>query len=361
MSDLTTTPPLHSARPRLSIDGEHDARLDEGLISLSVHESDNGPYRCELVFGNWGANSEEVGFLYFGRDVFDFGRELTVEIGDGDAEAQVFAGRITGIEGRYSQSRPPEILILAEDRLQDLRMVRRSRTFEDVSVDDVIQQIAQDHQLQSNLDLDSPTYRVLAQVNQSDMAFMRECTRGIDALIWIEGDTIYAQARSRRQVEELTLTYEQRLKEFSVLADLAHQRTHLAVGGWDVTAKAAFDREVGESAIQSELDGDISGSEILGSSFGRRRDTVAHLAPESDLEVQALVDCYFKKTARRFVTGRGVAEGDGRLRAGARVTLQKLGDMFNGSYYVTEVQHSFSLANASQTYFAVERPGIGTN
>lgn len=361
MGDLTTTPPLHSARPRLAIDGEHDERLDEGLISLSVHESDNGPYRCELVFGNWGSSSDEVDFLYFGRDIFDFGRELTIDMGDGEAQAQVFAGRITGIEGRYSQSRPPEILILAEDKLQDLRMVRRTRAFEDITVDDVIQQIAQDHQLQTSLDLDSPSYRVLAQVNQSDMAFIRECTRGIDALVWIEGDTVHAQSRARRQLQELTLTYEQRLKEFSVLADLAHQRTHLAVGGWDVTSKEGFDHEVGQSAIQSELNGDISGSEILDSSFGRRRDTVAHLVPESDLEVQALVETYYKKIARRFVTGRGVAEGDGRLRAGAKVNLQKLGDMFNGSYYVTEVQHSFSLANAYKTYFAVERPGIGAS
>ena len=77
--------------------------------------------------------------------------------------------------------------------------------------------------------------------------------------------------------------------------------------------------------------------------------------------MQALVDAYFKKTARRFVTGRGVAEGDGRLRAGARVNLQRLGGMFDGSYYVTEVQHSFSMADAYKTYFAVERPGIGAS
>lgn len=361
MGDLTATAPLHSARPRVAIDGLHDEVIDEGLISLTVHESDNGPYRCELVFGNWGSAADEVDFLYFRRDVFDFGRELTIEMGDGDAEAQVFAGRITGIEGRYSQARPPEILILAEDRLQDLRMVRRTRTFEDVSADDVIQQIAQDHQLQTSLDLDSPSYRVLAQVNQSDMAFIRECARSIDALVWIEGNTIHAQSRARRQLEEITLTYEQRLKEFSVLADLAHQRTHLAVGGWDVTSKQGFDLEIGQSAIQSELNGDLSGGSILDASFGRRRDTVAHLAPESDLEGQALVETYYKKSARRFVTGRGVAEGDGRLRAGARVNLQKLGDMFNGSYYVTEVQHSFSLINAYKTYFEVERPGIGAN
>ena len=78
--------------------------------------------------------------------------------------------------------------MLAEDRFQDLRMVRRSRTFEDVSDRDVIEQIAGEHGLTTDVDLDGPTYRVLAQVNQSDLAFLRERARAVDAELWLDGD-----------------------------------------------------------------------------------------------------------------------------------------------------------------------------
>ncbi len=361
MSNLTPTVPLYSARPKIMIQGRENERLSEGTISLSVHECDDGIYRCEVTVGNWGSNSDDVGYLYFGREIFDFGHAISIEIGDGDAAAQIFTGVITGIEGRYTQNRPPEILILAEDRLQDLRMVRRTRTFEDVTVNDVIGDIAGEHGLQTQIDLESPTYRVLAQMNQSDLAFIRERAREVDAEVWIEDHTLHAQARSRRQTNELSLRFRQRLREFSVLADLAHQRTHLAVSGWDVSAKEALETEVSTAAIQAELNAGTSGSQILESNFGQRRETVVHLAPASAEEARTLAEAYYRKAARRFVSGRGVAEGDGRLRVGAQVTLDGVGTLFNGSYYVNEVHHMFTPALGYQTYFSVERAGLGAN
>lgn len=361
MTDLDATSALYSARPRIRVEGIEQQALSDGVVALSVHESEEGIYRCEVSFVNWGELGREVGFLYFNRDSLDFGHTLSIEMGDGDTAAEIFSGRITGIEGRFLQQRPPEILILAEDRLQDLRMVRRTRTFEDVSVTHVIEQIAGEHGLQTEIDLDSPTYRVLAQMNQSDMAFIRERAREVDAQVWITGDTLNAQSRARRSSGELSLRYQQRLKEFSVLADLAHQRTHLTVGGWDVAAKESLEAEVQTSAIQAELNGGESGSDVLAAAFGRRRETVVHLAPASTEEARTMADAYYRRMARQFISGRGVAEGDGRLRAGAQVTLEGIGDLFNGSYYVNAVQHLFSPEQGYQTYFSVERAGLGSD
>ncbi len=360
MPDVATTLPLYSARPTIRVDGEGDEQLTAGLLQMTVHESDDGAYRCELVFGNWGANSDSVGYIYFPLDLFDFGKTITIEVGDGDAEAQVFEGKITAVEGRYGQQRAPEIQILAEDRLQDLRMVRRSRAFEDVTLDDVAQTIAGEQGLQTDIDIDSPNYAVLAQLNQSDLAFLRERARGIDAEVWVDGGTLHMQSRSRRETGTLSLTYRQRLHEFSVIADLAHQRTHVAVAGWDVTAKEGLKHEADNSAIQSELDGGTSGAQALQSGFGERRDSIVHLTPATNDETQTLAKTYFRKMARRFVTGRGVAEGDGRLRAGANVDLEGLGDLFNGTYYVSKVTHMFTADGGYQTSFCVERPGLGT-
>src|SRR5690606_31118178 len=99
------------------------------------------------------------------------------EIGAGEAAGTIFEGRITALEGRFAGSRPPELLVMAEDRLQDLRMTRRTRTFEQVSDADVIRQVAQAHGLQADVSVSGPTHRVVAQVNQSDLALARERAR----------------------------------------------------------------------------------------------------------------------------------------------------------------------------------------
>lgn len=360
MSDLATTLPLYSSRPRIKIDGQQDARIDSGLLNLSVMEDEFGLYRCELTFGNWGSYHNSLDYLYFDREVFDFGKQIDIEIGDGAAAAPLFSGRISGMEGRFVEQRPPEILILAEDKLQDLRMVRRTRTFEDASLDGVLDTIVSEHGLQLQIDIDSPQYKTLSQVNQSDLAFIRERARLIDAEVWVEGDALYVQARSRRKVASLELTYKQRLHEFSVLADIAHQRSMLSVSGWDIGAKDKLEYSAGQDCIQSEIGNGLGGAQVLNDAFGNRHENVAHLTPMSDDETQNLAESYYRTMARRFVTGRGLAEGDARLKAGAHVTIDGVGSLFNGLYFVNSVHHMFCQDDGFRTQFCVQRPFIGT-
>jgi hypothetical protein len=46
--------------------------------------------------------------------------------------------------------------------------------------------------LSAKVRADGPTYKILAQVNQSDLAFLRERARTIDAELWLDGRTLNA-------------------------------------------------------------------------------------------------------------------------------------------------------------------------
>ncbi len=360
MTGVAATLPLYSSRPRIKIDGNQDARLDAGVLSLSVKEDEEGLYCCEIAFGNWGTVNSDLDFLYFDRQVFDFGRELQVEMGDANAAAQIFLGKITGIEGRFIEGRPPEILILAEDSLQDLRMIRRTRSFEDVSLQDVAETIAGDHNLQAEIDIDSPDYKNLSQLNQSDLAFLRERARLIDAEVWVEDNRLYVQSRARRKVAELDVVYKQHLHEFLVCADLAHQRTKFSASGWDIQSKDKLKVEVDKAVIESELEGGLSGSQVLQDAFGERRDSVVHLTPGSNEETRSLAEAHYRTIARQFVTGTGLAEGDARYKAGAKINIDGVGPLFSGPYFVNSVHHMFSQDGGGyKTQFTVERPAIG--
>lgn len=359
MPDAGSAPAVYSPRPRILVEGGEEAALAQQLQGLFVEETTAGLSRCELTFVNWGPKDGGVGFLHFGREVLDFGAGVKVEMGGGDARAAVFEGRITALEGRFAGSRPPELLVLAEDRLQDLRMTRRTRTFEQVSDGDVIRQVAQAHGLRADVDVSGPTHRVVAQVNQSDLALARERARAAGAELWIEGDTLKAKARPARGAGALTLTFGEGLLEFAVTADLAHQSTGFTVAGWDVAAKQAVLPEATGSVVSGELNGGEGGADVLRRAFGARRQQVVHDLPASEAEARALADAHFARAARRFVTGAGVAEGDARLRVGAELELRQVGPLFEGRYWVTRVRHTFDATNGFRTAFAVERPGLG--
>jgi hypothetical protein len=352
-------PQIYPARPKFFVDGDEKTPLSDGLLSLHVEETSAGLCHCEAVLANWGLKDGTTTFLYFDRKVLDFGKKLRIEAGGGVGAGQIFEGRVTALEGRFLRERPHELLLLAEDRLQDLRMTRRTRTFDDASDADVFQQVAQQHGLRADVDVSGPTHKVLAQVNQSDLAFLRERARAADAELWVTGDTLHVKARSRRNAGDVTLTLGRGLMECSVTADLAGQVSGFSVSGWDVSGKEAIAFKATDTALGGELNGDEGGSRILSNTLGDRAQQVVHMVPFTSLEAQALAEAQYRRVARRFVIGNGVAEGDARVRVGAKLALAGLGPLFDGKYYVTRARHLFDQRMGLRTQFTAERAGIG--
>ena len=346
---------LRVARPTISVGGRDQPDLTESLAELLVVETAGGLYRCEARFSNWGTREGAIGFLHFDRARLDFGKPFVVSL----AGSTLFDGRIMALEAQYPADEPAALNVLAEDRFQDLRMTRRTRTFVDVADADVCRTIASDHSLTADVDLPGPSHRVLAQVNLSDLAFLRERARALDAAVWVEGSTLHARAWANRPGSPVSLRRGAELRELTVAADLAMQRDRVTVSGWDVQGKSGLRAEATDSVIASELNGDVSGPSILTSALGRRAENLAHTVPLTAAEAQAYAEAHFRQRARRFVTGRGIAETSAALRVGATVELKGLGPLFSGKYAVSEVQHLFDSVHGLRTEFAVERPGLG--
>jgi phage protein D len=359
MPDSIQTTGFYASSPTIKVDGAAKPALSVMLLSLLVEETTLGLFRCEATFSNWGTKDDHADYLLFDRRTLDFGKELSVEFGPPSTQTQLFKGRITGIEAHYPQSSEPLLSVLAEDRFQDLRMERRTRSFADMSDSDVFSQIASQHGLSPQVDVDGPTYRVLTQVNQSDLAFLRERAAAIDAELWVEDRTLHAQARTRRNTNSVALIYGRNLYEFSALADLSHQRTTVRVSGWDVAGKSALDEEAGESVVSAELDGKRSGSSVLAEALAERNERVTASVPLSQPEARAMAEARYRARARRFVTARGSADGTPEIRVGSTLDIGGLGDLFDGKYYVRLARHTFDMQHGYRTSFEVERPGLG--
>ncbi len=346
---------IYAARPTLSVDGRASDALTDGLVSLTITEDLAGLARCEVTLNNWGPAGDAVSYLLFDMREVDFGRTLTVALGDDT----LFEGQVSAVGANYPAGASPELVLLVDDRLQALRATRRTRSFERVSDADVVQTIASDHGLQADVDLQGPTWSVLAQVNQSDLAFLRERARAVDAELWVDGRTLRARACGSDRAAPVELALGEGLWSFEVLADLAHQRTSLVASGWDVASKSAATHEATDAVIQSTLGGDRSGAAVLRSAFGARKDQVAHALPADSAEARRYAEGAFRAMARRFVVGRGVAAPDASLRAGRRVKLGNLGALFDGAYLLTEVSFVYDLREGLRVEFEVDRPGIG--
>ena len=346
---------LANSRPTILIDGQENSSLVGGLTYLLIVEKTDGLYRCEAKFGNWGPKDDSTDFLYFDRKTLDFGKDFQIKL----AQDEIFKGKITALEADFPEGKPPEITVLAEDALQNLRMTRRTRTFLVQSDADIFRKIAGEYGLTANINADGATHKTVAQVNQSDLAFMRERARTIDAEIWVKDKELNIKTRPNRGQDKISMKYGAKLREFKVIADLANQRTSVNACGWDVSAKEAIKKEATDSVISGELGQDVSGISILKDKFGTRKESIVHNVPLNGQEAQSIAESLMKTLARQFVVGRGVAEMNAKLRVGAFVELDGLGKLFNGKYYVSEIAHIFDNKKGLRTEFRAERTGIG--
>jgi phage protein D len=356
---MSPTALLESFAPSIQVDGSVNEQFTRDLAFLRVTETTQGLYSCEMTLTNVGPTDAAADFLYFDRSLLDFGKRLEVTVRVGDRDMTLFAGKIMALEAEFAGSQPPTLTVLADDGLQDLRMTRRTRSFEDISDTQLFEQIARDHGLTPAVDVNGPTHKVLAQVNQSDLAFMRERALLLGAELWLDGDTLNVAVRTGRGNPEIPLDVQQNLISFRATADVANLRSSVTVSGWDVGNKEAIKETAEESAISAEAAAGRSGTSILKEAFGERKEVIAHSMPLNGTEAQAYAEAYFRMMARRFVVARGVvSEALDGFHVGAVIDVTGAGPFFNGKYALSEVEHTYDLQNGFRSHFTAERPFI---
>src|SRR5206468_1934396 len=138
-------------------------------------------------------------------------------------------GHMSALEAAFTESREPEVVVFAEDRLMELRTTRRMKSYTQMSDADIASQIANEHGLTPQVNADGPTYDVVQQWNQSDLAFLRERGAMIQAEVSVDDTTLKFESRTAKTGSAITLVAGNQLLDVQVRADLAHQRTKVKV------------------------------------------------------------------------------------------------------------------------------------
>lgn len=352
-------PVLRDTRPSFLIAGAPVPGLSSDLIRLEIAEDVDGMCRVEACFVNWGTISGRPGFLHFGpQSPLDLGAALEIRV----SATPLFKGRISAIEGEFpSGSGAPSLTVLAEDRLQDLRMTRRSRVFERKTDQQILDKIVSDHGLTLEGQLEGPAHASVGQLNQSDLAFLRDRARRVGFDLWLEGTTLKVSAKRAPQASVLALAYGAELQGFRVVADLAEQATTVLVSGWDPRRAEAVEGKATVERVRPELGrGERSGPGMLEERIGARVTSVVHTLPCEVAEAKAEAEARMLHLARRFVRGSGVTDRVLAVRVGRSVDLNGLGPRFSGRYAVVATRMIFDGAEGLRAEFTVERPGFGS-
>jgi phage protein D len=321
----------------------------DGLRALQVH----------LVATDSGAPGPPGPMRHLdGREV-DLGSSIKVSLGPDEQQRHVFGGTVSGIEVEFRDGSAPVVVLYAEDQLMRLRMTRRMRTYREVTDADIATEIARAHGLDADVAAVGARYDVVQQLNQSDLAFLRERARLIQAELWCTGTTLHFRTRDRREGTKVVAVQGNHLLSGRIGADLAHQRGTVSVTGYDAQAQRAIDELAGPDVLDTEVSGGRTGPRLVREALG---DSASYRVREAVLtveEARSFARAEMLRRGRRFVTVSGLLRGNAELVVGTRLRLADVGAPFEGGgYYVTHVRHTYDQVSGFRTGFQAERPTV---
>lgn len=344
---------VYRSRPTVRVNTAEYSKVSQLIMGMEMIEQSGGMSSLELRLANIASDPGGGADLAFEDDrILQLGGAIAIYSGDETAPQEIFQGTITALQAEFPEESPPELVVLAEDKLQQARMARRTQIYNDVSIADLGRQLAQKLNLTPVITGFTSKIGTQVQLDESDLAFLRRILARYDGDVQIVGKELHLAPRGEVRRGNLELRLHSQLRRARVIADLAHQVTEVTVSGWNAAqGKKVLGRSRGAHTGPGK---GLTGAQIYRRTLGERSHHIAHLAVSSDSEAQGVADIAFDTRARGFVQVEGTAEGNPALRVGTHVALKGLGDRFDNTYYVTCACHRFDLQRGYETDFKAE-------
>lgn len=273
--------------------------------------------------------------------------------GDGDKQT-VFKGEVVGVECAYKQGGDNRLSIRAFNKMHRLLRGKKSKTFQEMSDQDVASQIASECGLSAQCG-SSPkiTHKHIYQHNQDNLSFLRVRAARLGFAVWCEDTKLYFDAPKLDADSGLEFVLDQqpkdgsrdKLKSFNARLSTAHVLKKVTVRGWNPEKK---EEVVGEASPASSPLGSSNAASGLGD-FGTVETYVCDHPVESVDAAKAIAKAKLDEASMGFLTAEAEAMGNAKLKAGIvikiKVNLDEPTDRFNGKYLVSGVTHRYTADN----------------
>lgn len=334
------------------------AEAQNDVFHLEVVSEVNAIGMCTVSLNAGDPKTGDVKWL--DTDLFKEGSELKIKAGFHAPLSDLFLGDVTALEPDFPAKGAMSVVVRAYDRLHRLGYGRRSRSFKNMKLSDVVSQVAQDWSLTAEVDDTGVTHEYLFQNNQSDLAFLLERASRIGYEVAVDSKRLFFRRSQETKSKVSTLSYGQNLYAFAPRMSLRSQIEEVTVRAWNDKDGKVMESRAGAGDETSRMGGSVTGAatvgQVLGNGKGGR--VVVEDIGESVEELEHMARGRFNTNALGWVMGEGSCFGEPQIGASKVVDIQGLGKRFSGLYYVKSATHAISVKKGYTTFFTAHRTAI---
>ncbi len=318
-----------------------------GLLSLAVYRELNRIPTASLEFVdetqvNASGPVKKSPFGISDTDVFLPGTKIEIKLRYEDAasdEATVFKGLVIrhGVEADANGCR---LNVEMKDAALRMTNPRKWRVFANSKDSQVLQQLAQEAELDADIAATSPEYPELVQYDSTDWDFAVTRAEANGLVLTVTDGKLAAQKITLDGAAAYSFDFDLGdIGELEMEMNAGDQLTGVQGVGWDPAQQTAAGPATGADFALKQ--GNVTAAKAAGD-VGFADGTLSHPVPMVHDELQAWADGRAVRGALAFLRGRVTSAGIGKIALLDVIELKNVGDRFAGQTVVTGFRHRLS-------------------
>jgi phage protein D len=279
------------------------------------------------------------------------GKDLEIKVAaTGDrATTRIFKGQIAAVEPEFT-AKGCVISIRAYDKAHKLNRERKTRTFQQMSASDMVRKIANESGLTPKVTSTSVVHEFFQQSNETDWDFAWRVALMHDYEVVVDDSTLEFRPANGGGATAVTLKWQDSLISFRPRMSGVQQPKTVNVRAWDPKAKQVVNGSA-SSGVTTSAAG-VTRAKVS-SDLGGGTTAVTDRVAANNGEANAIAKSTLDRLADAFYEADGVAFGSPKIKAGAKVKVEGVGQKFGGTFTVTSSTHSYRGTTGYQTSFQI--------
>jgi phage protein D/phage baseplate assembly protein gpV len=287
--------------------------------------------------------------------------KVSVQVADAVQPEPLISGEVTALEAEYDAGGTFTV-IRGYDQTHRFFRGRRTASYQQMTASDIATKIAQRAKLQiGEVTATTTVFDHYSQAGQTDWEVLSALARANNLEIAVrEGKFSFTSptvaskappAGGGASTDPLVLELGKDLLRFRSILTSAGQVGNVEVRGWDVATKNALTAT--EAAETKRIELPTVSPKALAKTFGDPTYVATDVPYRTQAEVDEAAKALADEVASAFAEFEGTARGNPKLRAGAAVSIDGLGEPFDGKYTITTSRHRFDPLTGYTTSFSV--------
>jgi Rhs element Vgr protein len=323
---------------KILIEGEELSKTYQ-VKSLVVHNEVNRIPMAQIILIDGEASTRD--FKLSNEDLLIPGKKIEITAGYHSDEETIYKGVVIKHNIKIKDSTSC-LIIECKDEAVKLTIGRKSKYFYEVKDSDVFEEIIGTYGLENEVEATNFSHKEIVQYNTSDWDFIVSRAQANGKLCFVENGKISIKKPDVTSESVETVTFGATMLDFDAEIDARNQFSKVSSYSWSYTNQELVEIEAADPSIS--LNGNLTPSD-LARTIELENLELRHGGNVTEVELQDWADAKLLFQQLSKVRGRVKFQGIPAVKPNTIITLEGVGDRFNGKAYITGVFHQISEGN----------------